>query len=205
MIARAASANSHPAAAARGQRPSALVLLAALLLPIAGAQQPGPAQQASFSQYDVEAVYLYNFAKFVRWPAATPQKALDICIAGRKEYTDTLTKTVAGETIGGRALAVRTVLKPEDVAGCDILFLGATDKARFDSLLAAAAGKPVLTVSDTPGFLERGGMIQFEVIGNRVRFSVNLGPVTRSGLSLSSELLKVAVSVSGQAAAGGAP
>jgi hypothetical protein len=174
-----------------------------MLLPMAWAQQPAPA--ASVSQYDVEAVYLYNFAKFVRWPANVQQQTLDICIAGRREYTDTLTRIVAGEKIGGRPLATRTVLKPEDEAGCDILFLGATDKAHFDSLLAAAAGKPVLTVSDTPGFLERGGMIQFQTIGNRVRFSVDLRPVARSGLELSSELLKVAVSVSGQTPAGGTP
>jgi len=201
------SANPRAAvAAARGRRHSALALLTALLLPMAWAQQPAPAAQASsFTQYDVEAVYLYNFAKFVRWPASVQNQALDICIAGRWEYTDTLTRTVAGEKIAGRPLAVRTVLKPEDEAGCDILFLGAADKAHFDNLLAAAAGKPVLTVSDVPSFLERGGMIQFQTIGNRVRFSVDLRPVARSGLELSSELLKVAVSVSGQATAGGTP
>jgi hypothetical protein len=75
----------------------------------------------------------------------------------------------------------------------------------MDALLAASAGKPVLTVSDIPGFLDRGGMIQFLVQDNRVRFSVNLRPVARSSISLSSELLKVAVAVNGRSSGGGAP
>jgi len=147
------------------------------------------------SQSDVQAVYLYNFAKFVRWPVAFHEGNINICIAGQPAYVGTLKKIVGGESIDGHPLSVKPVQKPEEEAGCDILFLDATVKDRLEGLLAASAGKPVLTVSDTPGFLDRGGMIQFVVVDQRVRFAVDLTPLKQSGIGLSSELLKVAVSV----------
>jgi hypothetical protein len=125
------------------------------------------AQTSKPSQTDVQAIYLYNFAKFVRWPAPStgaPGVPIDICIAGQKAYVDTLAKTVAGEQIDARPLTVRAV--------------------------------------DIPGFLERGGTIQFLLIDNRVRFSVNLESINRSQITLSSELLKVAVAVSGKPGGG---
>jgi uncharacterized protein DUF4154 len=171
------------------------VLAALSAVAAAGPSQSGP------SQTDVQAIYLYNFAKFVRWPAGRPGPALNICIAGQQVYAETLDKVVAGEQIGGRALAVRTLGRTEEAAGCDILFIDVSARDRVDGLVAATASKPVLTVSDVPGFLDRGGMIEFVLKDSRVRFSVDLRPVARSGISLSSELLKVAVTVNG----GGAP
>jgi hypothetical protein len=163
------------------------------------------AQTSKPSQTDVQAIYLYNFAKFVRWPAPStgaPGVPIDICIAGQKAYVDTLAKTVAGEQIDARPLTVRAVENPEDEAGCSLLFIGISAKDRLDPLLAATAGKPMVTVSDIPGFLERGGTIQFLLIDNRVRFSVNLESINRSQITLSSELLKVAVTVSGKPGGG---
>ena len=177
----------------------ALLLLIPLLSRSTTAQAPKPSQE------DVQAAYLYNFAKFVRWPVGDTRPTLDICVAGQKLYVDTLTRVVAGEHIDTRSLAVRAVLRTEDAARCDILFIDASAKDRMDSLLAATATRPTLTVSDIPGFLDRGGMIQFLVQDNRVRFSVNLRPVARSSISLSSELLKVAVAVNGRSSGGGAP
>jgi len=182
-----------------------LTRVVALLALIAWPSRPAPAQAPRPSQEDVQAAYLYNFAKFVRWPAGNTRPTLDICVAGQKLYVDTLTRIVAGEHIDTRSFAVRAVPRTEDAAGCDILFIDASAKDRMDALLAASAGRPVLTVSDIPGFLDRGGMIQFMVQDNRVRFSVDLRPVARSSISLSSELLKVAVAVNGRPSGGGAP
>jgi hypothetical protein len=185
-------------------RVCAITRVLALLVIAASLDRPALAQAPRPSQEDVQAAYLYNFAKFVRWPAANTRPTLDICVAGQKLYVDTLTRIVAGERIDTRSLAVRAVQRPEDSTGCDILFIDASAKDRLDALLAATAAKPALTVSDIPGFLDRGGMIQFLVQDNRVRFSVDLRPVAHSSLSLSSELLKVAVAVNGRPSGGGA-
>jgi hypothetical protein len=200
-----ASPPSSNRAETRPPRTSSFTRLTSLLVIVASLSRAALAQAPRPSQEDVQAAYLYNFAKFVRWPAANTRPTLDICVAGQKLYVDTLTRIVAGEHIDTRSLAVRAVQRPEDTAGCDILFIDASAKERLGTLLAATAARPTLTVSDIPGFLDRGGMVQFLVQDNRVRFSVDLGPVSRSGLSLSSELLKVAVAVNGRPSGGGAP
>ena len=166
---------------------------------------PTHAQSLPASRYDIEAVYLFDFAKFVRWPAGPEQGTLNICAAAPAEFIDALKKVSTGEHIDTHPLAVRAVQSPGDVEGCAILFIGSSAKTGMESLLAASAGKGILTVSDIPGFLDQAGMIQFLIVDNRVRFAVNLRPAASSGVSLSSELLKVAVSVKGGAGNGGTP
>ena len=189
--------------AARAQRKLWSWLCTALLVAgsICGVSS---AQTGSPTQNDVEAVYLYNFAKFVRWPGGPEgQGPFTICVAGDKTYLDRLTKIVAGESLDTRPYATRLIKTAEDESGCSIIFISEVAKDRVDSMLKYAADKPMLTVSDAPDFLSRGGMIQFLVINKRVRFSVNLRPVEHSGIFLSSELLKVALTVNGPAALGG--
>lgn len=156
------------------------------------------------SQSDVEAVYLYDFGKFVHWPGGSDQGPMSLCVAALPSFSAGLEKVVANENIGGRTLEVRRVSRPEDESNCAILFIDTTQQDHIDELLQAVADKPTLTVSDLPGFLTRGGMIQFQLVEKRVRFSVNLAAVTHVHLTISSELLKVAVSVKGRTPEGGA-
>lgn len=179
-------------------------LLAALPLLLVGiAGQAALGQSTTASKADVQAVYLYNFAKFVRWPSGKPDVSFDICVAGQKVYLDVLGKMVAGQRIDDRPIATRAVVNPEDESGCEILFLDGTLGDRVDVLLTATSGRPILTVSDSDGFLQHGGMVQFLLLEDHVRFSVNLFPVEKNGMELSSELLKVAVNVQGHARKGG--
>ena len=129
---------------------------------------------------------------------------LHICVAATPSFVTGVQRTIANETIDGRALDVREVSRPEDEAGCAILFIDASQGERSDAFLQAAADKPILTVSDLPDFLARGGMIQFQIVQKRVRFSVSLDAVNRSHLLMSSELLKVAMDVKGHLVGGGA-
>jgi hypothetical protein len=175
----------------------AATLIAALLTQKVAAQPSQP------SQLDVQSVYLFDFIKFVRWPPGTEHDPRTICVTGDNRYLANLKKIVTGERIDQHPIAVVEVDRPEDESGCSILFVTVAAKDRLDSLLTAAAHRPMLTVSDIPGFLDRGGMIDFLVIDHRVRFSVNLRPVAGTGISLSSELLKVAVTVQGTSPDGG--
>lgn len=155
------------------------------------------------SRDDVQAAYLYNFGKFVRWPQGEARGPILVCVAGQDPFGETIGRLTAGEQINGRTLEVRNLEHPEAAASCSILFVGAAERDREDSFLAATAGKPVLTVSDAPDFLEHGGMIQFQLVDDHVRFSVNLGAANHCGVGLSSELLKVALRVTSGPEAGG--
>jgi len=156
------------------------------------AQPPKP------SQYQVKAAYLLNFGKFVEWPAK-PGTASDepfhICVLGKDPFGTSLDAALAGETINRAPLAARRIAKPQDAAACRILFISTSEQESLKSVLQSLEKIPVLTVSDIAQFVRQGGMIQFVFSGNRVRFDVNLVAARAAGLNLSSELLKVALSV----------
>ncbi len=154
------------------------------------------AQTAAPTQDDVEAAYLYNFAKFVTWPT-TKSNVLNVCILGTDPFGATLDQIVAGEAIDGRHLAVLRLVDEHSVRSCAILFIGESESTHLERDLAAVAQLPILTVSDIPGFMENGGTIRFVLQENRVRFEVNLNAAQRSRIVLSSQLLKVATKVVG--------
>jgi len=163
----------------------------------AGAEKP--------ARDDVRAAYLYNFGQFVRWPEGAGRGSLLVCVAGQDPFGQTMGKLAAGKQINGRALEVRNLDRPEGAADCSILFVGKPESGHVDAYLAATAGKAVLTVGEGPDFLTHGGMIEFVEVEDRVRFSVNLDAANRCGVGLSSELLKVAVTVTGKPGTGGSP
>ena len=183
-----ALAPRHPA---RRRAASLVILLCAQIL---------IAQTASES--DVEAAYLFNFAKFMRTPTRS-STVFNIGVMGKNPFGNALDQITAHEQLDGRPMRVVPVTTPEQALACDILFLSPSEAPRIEKDLQMVQGSPVLTVSNTPGFLEHGGMLQFIVVSNRVRFSVNLEAVNRSKISLSSELLKVAASVTGLPPSGG--
>lgn len=192
---------------ARGRwylRRCSLAVTAAVVAGLIGGSDRASAAADMPSQQEVEAVYLFDFGKFVRWPAPGTQGSMRICVAAAPSFSTSMEKTVSGEQIDGRSLEVRHVSRPDEADACAILFIDATQRANEQELLQAVEGKPTLTVSDAPGFLERGGMVQFQMVHSRVRFAVNLTAVNHASLSMSSELLKVAIRVQGSASAGGA-
>jgi hypothetical protein len=92
-----------------------------------------------------------------------------------------------------------------EARGCAIAYISASEGNRLETDLDALRSQAVLTVSDAANFLQRGGMIQFVTVENHVRFAVNLGAVRGAQLSLSSELLRVATSVTGEKSPGVRP
>lgn len=156
------------------------------------AQQPKP------SEYQVKATYLYNFGRFVRWPdVAAPGKgdSFPVCVIGQDPFGAILDSTLGGEALDGKPVVLRRISKPHDAGECRILFISSTEEKRLKEILTALDESGVLTVSDMPGFTRRGGMIQFVLEGDRVRFEINLASAESAKLVLSSELLKVAASV----------
>lgn len=177
---------------------AALVLL--LTAPSLRAQATKP------TDYDVKAAYLYNFGRFVEWPpqsTASQGDAFNVCVLGQDPFGPTLDTTLAGETIAGKSVVARRVSTPQEAANCRILFIGATETSQLNKIIGALDKEAVLTVSDMPQFSQHGGMIQFVLEGKRVRFEVNLAAAQRVGLTLSSELLKVATTVRRNLATGG--
>jgi hypothetical protein len=157
---------------------------------VLGQEKPG--------EYQVKAAYLYNFGRFVEWPAKLTTAntgSFTICILGEDPFGPALDTTLAGETIGNQRVAARRISSPQMSTDCRILFISSSEANRLNQIIEALDKSAVLTVSDIPQFLQRRGMIQFVMEENRIRFEVNLAAAQRAGLTLSSELLKVATVV----------
>ena len=155
------------------------------------------AQTPTPTEYEVEAAYLSNFGRFVEWPAraGSPNDPFYVCVLGQDPFGPLLDASLKGENIGGAPMVAKRLSGPEDAAACRILFVSTSKTSQLSATLSALGTSNILTVSDIPGFAKRGGMIQFVLEGNRVRFEINLAAAQRAGLTLSSELLKVAVSI----------
>ncbi len=152
----------------------------------------GPRAQESF-EVDVKAAFLYNFPKFVAWPAPqAPTEPFRLCVVGDDALRESVERTIAGEKINGRPLESRVPSTPEEARACHMLFVGHPDADRGSRLLAAVRDLPVLTVSDSTDFARHGGGIEFVREKNRLRFDVNVPGAERAGIKVSSRLLKVA-------------
>jgi hypothetical protein len=177
----------------RRMLPGWIAAVAAVLLPgIARAAQPTP------TQYDVEAAYLVRFTEFLRLPpevASAP--SLNICVLGEDPFRDVLKKLSARESAGRQPIQARSTQTVNDLKGCAIVFLSSSESSQLDQDLKMLEGKDLLTVSDIPKFLEHGGMIQFLLEQDHVRFAINMNAVNRTRIGISSELIKVARHVVG--------
>jgi hypothetical protein len=153
------------------------------------------AQGARAAEYHVKAVFLFNFAQFVDWPAeafAGPQAPLVIGVLGEDPFEGFLDQTVAGERLGGRPFQVRRYQSVDEIQTCHVLFISRPGADRPEGILAALRNRPILTVSDAAGFAEHGGMIRFVTEQSRIRLQVDLAAVEAAHLTVSSKLLRVA-------------
>jgi hypothetical protein len=167
----------------------ALALSLTLLASGSGAQ---PRTEA-----EVKAAYLYTFIRFIEWPAARSEPTFSICVLGADPFGAVLDTTLAGTAVRGRKVVPRRLAGAADAAGCHVLFISTSEDRQLAGIVTALGRGSVLTVSDIPGFVGRGGMIGFHIADNRVRFQVDLQPARSAGLTMSSDLLRVASAVRG--------
>jgi hypothetical protein len=167
------------------------VIAGVLALAIPGFMWRGTSLEAgAVSDGQVKAAFLFNFAKFVNWPAAN-EGPLVIGIAGDDAFAEVVTKTVRGRSVNGRDLQTRRLAEGDDPAGCQVVFVGVMRPQDAAEWLHRVRG-PVLTVGETVQFLRDGGMVRFYVENNNVRFQINQKNAEAAGLKISSQLLTLA-------------
>ncbi len=146
------------------------------------------------TEYEVKAAYIYNFAKFVRWPKnalANGNENIRICVLGDDPFGSSLS-AIEGKTAADKRIVVRQTMSPQNARGCEIIFISGSEAERVRQIIRTVSGSPVLTVGDTEGFAEQGVIINFYMEKNTVRFEINPKAATRAGLRLSSNLLRIA-------------
>jgi hypothetical protein len=165
----------------------ALMLMAAS--PGAGADGP------PVGEYQLKAVFLFNFARFVEWPPqsfADPHDPFTICVLGENPFGSALDDAVRGKTVANRPIAIHLVVSGQQARTCQILFVSASERKRVNGILEALRNCCVLTVGDTEDFTENGGIVQFRMKDARVRIQIDAEAAERAGLRISSKLLSLA-------------
>jgi hypothetical protein len=155
------------------------------------------AQARPPAPHEVEAAYLYQFGKYVEWPsdAQSDGGSFFICVLGADPFGSALDEVVRGKVISSRQVAVRRILGSSESQDCRILFVSPSEESRVPAILKSLEGTGILTVGRGAQFTRRGGMIAFTSEDRKVRFVVNLASAEAAKLTLSSQLLRVAVSV----------
>lgn len=164
------------------------------LLVLACLAAPGHVSAAP-SEYQLKAVFLYNFSRFVEWPAsafASPDSPFVVGVFGHDPFGPELDEVVKGETVDGRPLVVRRVESAAEAAQCQILFIHQSEDQRLTEVLSAVDRHSTLTVSDLPGSAQRGVMIRLVTEGGRIRMRINVESARAAALTISSNLLRSA-------------
>lgn len=153
------------------------------------------AQTSSAGEYELKAAMLYRLTYFVEWPAAVvpeSQAPTILCVLGQDPVGTALPSVISGQAGSARRTEVRHPRSASEIRGCQVVYVAASEKKNMAQILAALKGSGVLTVGDMAQFAAKGGMIQFSLEDNRVRFDVNLDEATQAGLKISSRLLMLA-------------
>jgi hypothetical protein len=158
------------------------------------------------TEYQVKAVFVFNFAHFVDWPPqsfTSPGEPFVIGILGNDPFGSRLDDAVRGEQINQHPLSVRRFRSVGEIADCQILYIDRSESAQLAQILTVLDHRGTLTVSELDGSSERGVMIQFITENNRIRLRINVEAARAAGLTISSKLLRPAEIVTTQSAGTG--
>jgi hypothetical protein len=169
------------------------ILLALLLFHLA----VGAHAQTS-REDQIKAAFIYNFTKFIEWPAQSftdGNAAIVIGVLGDSPMAGVLDDVVRGRKVNGRPITVRRIRSAAEAASAHVIFVSATDISYWTQVQAAIETSPIVTVGESPSFIQSGGTINLVVQGDKLRFEINMTAAERSGVKISAQLQKLAAAV----------
>jgi len=176
-------------------------LLQALAVLVSGLEIAPGAEPRQAPEYEVKAAWLLNLIRFTDWPAlafSSPDAPFVVGVVGKDPFGPDLEKIVSGKTMNGRSIVVKRLSADQDLKQCHLLFVAASEKRRERDLMDKLKALPILTVGEREDFLDHGGAVQFHLVNDSVRFSVNLFPARSTRLRINANVLRLATSVRGK-------
>lgn len=165
-----------------------VILCIGFLMPLSVAAQQ--------SEYTIKAVFLEHFTRFIEWPESIEiaDASYPFCLAviGENPFDSILDQIYSEQKIKKRRVEIRYISTPDEIDGCHILFISSSSKEILPEILSRTKNEPILTVGDTDGFAENGVLINFYLIGGKIKFEINEKAVHKSGLIMSYRLLNLA-------------
>lgn len=148
------------------------------------------ARGQAINEFEIKAVFIYNFTQFVTWPEESFQSPADkfvIGVLGENVFGKALEEAVAGEHYQSRPIVVEYYPTVKDIGRCQILYVGS-----FANAGVLAGNSAALTVGDSEEFMKQKGLLRFYSEGNKIRIEINQAKAIASGLTISSKLLRLA-------------
>jgi hypothetical protein len=174
------------------------LLIAASLGGLSGHARPvlaGPPSQATANEYEVKAVFIYHFTRYLQWPRSEASDGFEIAILGKSAIVPPLLAIAAKRTIHENPIAVRLVSDVESLGQPQVLFVARPAAPHLAQVLERTRGKAILTVAEEEGLAAEGIAVNFVAAGDTIRFEINQNTLRESGIQPSSQLLKLAILV----------
>lgn len=169
---------------------AALLLRAVLLLTLLlCAEATGVAHERPSRKEQLEAAFFYRFLRYLSWQRPASTIRYEYCVIGHDGLHELVAELIQRED---DAAQVRSVQNVSEAETCALLFIGSGAAQELPQILAAVSDAPTVTVSDLPGFADRGGMIEFVVEDQHLRFIINQITAEERGVQISSQLLALA-------------
>ncbi|MEQ8473997.1 MAG: YfiR family protein [Marinoscillum sp.] len=160
-----------------------------LICSLSGFEQAPPSRE-----YQLKAVFLFNFMQFVEWPGTVLEEQntpITLGVLGEDPFGDILEETVSNELINGHPVVIKRFANVAEIDQCHLLFIAASEKERLPQTLDALKGRNTLTVGDLKDFAQSGGMIAFKMVQNKIKVQINLDMAREADLSISPKLLRL--------------
>mgnify|MGYP001827873655 CR=1 FL=1 len=154
---------------------------------------------SGFSQererHELHSMMIYNFLKYIQWPASANSGQFFIGVIGDDEVYNTLNAWYGDKERMGRLLRVKKLSSPAEAKDCQLVYIGKTASNRFEEVQGAVSKDPVLLVTDKNGLGQKGSGINFKIVNNRLKFELNQDALNASNLKVSSQLTSMAIMI----------
>lgn len=143
--------------------------------------------------HQLHAQMMFNFIKYIQWPDESAGGEFVVGVIGDEEVYITLKTWYDGKPKGAKKYVVKKLASTAEAANCSVVYLGKGKTRDFESIKSAAAGKPVLTITDSNNLGQKGSCINFKIIDGKLKFELNQAAVAASNLKVSTTLSNMAI------------
>jgi hypothetical protein len=145
--------------------------------------------QAQVPTYKGQAVFIYNFTKYINWPASSDK--LTIGILGKSPIMSEL-EVFHGKKVSGREIEVKQIHAVNDASTCHIVFVPTLRSHHVADLSVMSQQKGILLISEEDQ-IAKGAAISFVIVNNKLKFKINPKVIKAADLQISNDLLAIAI------------
>jgi hypothetical protein len=145
-------------------------------------------------EYSIKTLFIYNFTKYIEWPAADRKNTFEINVVGESDIQKPLEELSRNKKINQKPIVIKVIDGESDITG-DIVFIPFSESKKLSTVLKICKGKSVLVITEGPNLAAKGAAINFRVIDNKIRFELNQVAAKNSGLKLASQLVELSIPV----------